>query len=225
MPSSTTDRAIDHINQAAMSAPANVVEAAARFLEVASENKQKAGAVSRILMAVTNLTEDTATQVLTDASGSSSDLGVLLDVLQQPEVLAVLRKQDPLIPARLKGLRVRERLLAAEGGVCTAKEAAAALGMTRQSIDNRRKKGKLIGVNLGHRGYAYPVWQFTEDGVLSGLDDVLSVLNRMTSWGQLIFMLNENAWLDGKRPLDELREGNVKRVKHAARMHGEQAAV
>jgi hypothetical protein len=115
-------------------------------------------------------------------------------------------------------------LLEAEGGALTAEEAARMLGITRQAIDNRRKRGTLLAVLLGRRGYRYPAWQFTADGVLPGLDRTLKALAEYSPWIQVSFFLNDNAWLDGHRPIDVLRRGQVDAVINAAAQYGEQSA-
>ena len=163
---------IAQLSEVAQRAPDNAVEAAARVLRVTTEHTRRGGAVARLLNAVAHLAEVSDDRSLIDASGARSDYEVLIQVLDRPEVLAELRQYDPLLPARLRGLRVRERLLAAEGGTYTAQEAATAMGISRQAVDNRRRRGRLIGLQLGRRGYAYPVWQFTAGGVLPGLDAV-----------------------------------------------------
>src|SRR5690606_41693050 len=60
------------------------------------------------------------------------------------------------VGARLRGLRMRARLLAAEGGTLSSTEVADLLGITRQAVNKRRKAGRLIGLATGRRGYAYP---------------------------------------------------------------------
>ena len=138
--------------------------------------------------------------------------------------LAVLRQQDPLAPARLRGLREREKLLQVEGGTVGVDEAAALLGISRQAVDKRRRAGKLIGLTLGRRGYMYPVWQFSQGGTLPGLEEVLTELRGHDPWMQAIFMLSENTRLSGQAPLHELRHGHVDDVRRAARMLGEHGA-
>jgi hypothetical protein len=44
-------------------------------------------------------------------------------------------------------------------------------------------------------------------------------------WIQLAFLLNDNGWLDRRRPLDALRAGDVDAVLNAARQYGEPSAV
>jgi hypothetical protein len=144
----------------------------------------------------------------------------LVDVLGRPEVLADLRQRDPLVAARLRGLRAKKQLLEAEGGVASGRELAQVIGITRQAVDKRRLAGKLIGIDLGKRGYAYPVWQIG----LDGMDAVLAELDEVDPWTQALFMLSANNWLNGETPLAMLRRGELDEVLHAARLYGEQTA-
>jgi hypothetical protein len=162
-----------------------------------------------------------STDSLKQLESDHSDYAALMEVLEQPEFLGRLREVDPLAPARLRGFRMRGRLLDAEGGTRSATELAQMLRVTRQAVDKRRRKGTLIGLDLGRRGYAYPVWQ----AGLHGLGDVLGELQGYDPWTQVAFMLAPNAWLDGETPLTVLREREVERVLGAARNYGEQIAV
>jgi hypothetical protein len=204
--------------------PDDTLEATAELWQVVRDQQGKDDAVARILAAVTNLARSTSSQQLNQVLGAPSDFAVLLRLLTQPEVLATLAERDPLAPARLRAVQVRERLLAAEGGALTAEAAGQMLGVTRQAIDNRRKRGGLLAIQLGRRGYRYPAWQFTADGVLPGLRETLAALDVESPWVRLAFLLNDNAWLDDRRPLDALRAGEVEAVVDAARQYGEQSA-
>ena len=118
------------------------------------------------------------------------------------------------------GLRARKYLLEAEGGAVSAKELAAALGITRQAIDKRRLSGKLIGIDLGKRGYAYPAWQIG----LARIEAILAELAAYDPWTQALFMLSANSWLEGATPLAVLRSGELEKVLTAARLYAEQTA-
>jgi predicted XRE-type DNA-binding protein len=118
------------------------------------------------------------------------------------------------------GLRAKSQLLETEGGVVSGRELAQVIGITRQAVDKRRLAGKLIGIDLGKRGYAYPVWQIG----LDGLDTVLAELAEYDPWAQALFMLSANSWLQGETPLAMLRLGNLAEVLAAVRLYGEQTA-
>jgi hypothetical protein len=106
-------------------------------------------------------------------------------------------------------------LLEAEGGTLPAEEAAARLGLSRQAVYLRQKKGKLLAV-AGERGAVYPAFQFGERGTLPGLEPVLDALAGVAPAMAVQFFLSAQDVLGGERPLDALRAGRVERVRDAA---------
>jgi hypothetical protein len=214
----------DRISNIAAGTPTETVAATSRLLETVQHSPSRNDSVARIVDAVTALTEESSGRALDRIARADSDFDVLYNLIAQPEFLSRLAERDPLAPARVRALQMRERLIAAEGGALTAEQAASLYGITRQAIDNRRKRGSLLAVQLGRRGYRYPAWQFTETGVLAGLDRVLAALETSSPWTRIAFMLNANAWLDGRRPLDLLRAGEIDAVIRAADRFGEQSA-
>src|SRR5690606_32488792 len=157
----TTHRPIDLLDDLADDLSENTIMATARLWRAASEHRDKGASVARILHAVAWLAEESGARAMSDAAGAASDFGVLLDLLEQPEVLDAVRRQDPLAPARIRGFGMKQSMLTAEGGTVSSSEVAAMLGVSRQTVDNRRKAAKLLAVDLERHGYAYPVWQFT----------------------------------------------------------------
>jgi biotin operon repressor len=149
---------------------------------------------------------------------------MLIRALEAPGALAALLPRDPLVKARLRGLAVRQELLQREGGTLSAEQVAGHLGLSRQAVDKRRRAGKLIGLNIGRRGYAYPAWQLGRQGTLPGLEAALSELTIRDPWMQAAFFLSGDPRLDGATPLDELRRGNVDAVRRAAGGYGEHGA-
>lgn len=178
----------------------------------------------RLFHAVAHLAEGADEATATAALGRPTDYELLIELLTAPSVMARLREEDPLGPARLRWLRDRERLLAAEGGAVPVATAMETLGLkSRQAIQQRRARGKLLGLPLGGSTYLYPVWQFDRQGrVLPGLPDALAALAHLDPWGQAAYLLAGEPRLDGARPLDALRAGRVAEVAEAARHYGEQ---
>jgi biotin operon repressor len=180
--------------------------------------------ITRALNAVAHLTEHSGEAFLQAVAAAPSDFSVLLRALEQSETTEQLRKEDPLLTARLRGIEAKQQLLKAEGGILSVEEVAKLLSISRQAVDKRRRSGQLIAVSPGRRGYAYPAWQFTENGTLPGLQTILQALRHHDEWMQIAFMLNANTRLKGRRPLDELRQGQVDAVVEAAKAYGAQGA-
>lgn len=211
------------LQTAASKAEPIVVAAATRALQIASSPEpSRATFITRGLQALVQLSTQINDASLEELTSTDSDYETLLRALEQPEALDLIRKRDPLAPARLRGLQISRKLLDAEGGAVQARDVAAFLGISRQAVAKRRQAGTLIGVDLGRRGYAYPAWQFTQQGLLPGLRGVLAELRGRDPWTQLAFMLTPNSRLHDETPLAQLHRGNIDAVKIAARWYGEQ---
>lgn len=158
---------------------------------------------------------------LVEAVKAPTDYSVLVSALNNEEALATARDSDPLAAARLRGIEAKRKLLESEGGAVSSAKAAQILKVTRQAVDKRRKEGKLLGLELGKRGYLYPSWQFG----LKGLEDVLSALEGQDFWGRVSFFLNPNDVLEDETPLGVLTKGgNIDEVIRAAKVYGEHGA-
>lgn len=178
--------------------------------------------LTRMLNAVAWLTETLDEPELGDAAAQHTDYGALLRALEAPEIVQAMVADDPLAKARLSGLESKQFLLHAEGGAISVEEAAKRLGLTRQGVDRRRRAGRLIGLTMGRRGYAYPVWQFGDMGALPGLERVLAALTDFGPWSRVSWFISPNARLDDESPLIRLRKGEIESVVTAARAYGEQ---
>lgn len=197
--------------------PDGTILATLNLLQVAATDQSKAPFVTRALRALTRVAEDSGKGSLLAAASAPSDVGVLLQALDQSNVL--LAADDPLRQARIRGIVAQHRLLREEGGVCSAAELGDLLGgLSRQAIDKRRKHGKLIALDLGRHGYRYPVWQIHRGTVLPGLEQVIAELDECDPWTQVAFMLGPSSWLGGEAPLAALRRGEVERVVATAEM-------
>jgi len=122
--------------------------------------------------------------------------------------------------AMARGLFLRESAKQEEGGSISADEAARRLGISKTSVLKRHKNGQWLGWReTKQKAVRFPVWQFSEDGILTGLSEVLSILSKspqIDDWGRIMFFLNPRNSLAGKRPLDALSEGNVPLVERLA---------
>ena len=133
--------------------------------------------------------------------------------------------KDPLAEARIQGRKVVEALLQMEGGCGTEATAIDALGISRRSVERRRRRGNLIAIDTLEKGILYPRWQFKRDkyGVLDGLEAVVQKLREQgcAGWSVISFFLNAHVDLDGDSPLRALRQGRIDDVLFAASNYGE----
>jgi hypothetical protein len=180
--------------------------------------------LARGIDALTQVAERLDQSELGEVVASPSNADALVTALTQPSAAGLFSAVDPLMPARLRGLQARDALLAAEGGTLTAEEVGEELHLSPQAIEARRASGRLLAVSIGRRGHLYPAWQFADEGVLPGMEEILALLDAHPPLAKVRFFLSGNHRLDGERPLDRLRRGELDPVRLAARTFGEQGA-
>lgn len=89
--------------------------------------------------------------------------------------------------------------------------------VSRQSVNKRVTEGTLLAVPGPNGRRRYPTMQFNADGsVVGGLKEVRTALATDNAWAMLNFLVNVDPALGGRKPIDLLREGDVKRVVSAA---------
>lgn len=108
-----------------------------------------------------------------------------------------------------RGIVARRELLGEEGGSISAPEAARKLGITKNAVVQRYRKGMLVGWYDEHaRATKYPLWQFGKRGLLPGIEEILRLLNEsayLDDISRIMFFLCRFGFLGDKRPLDCLR--------------------
>jgi len=129
--------------------------------------------------------------------------------------------------AALLGFRSLLQLFAARRALLadavTAPRAAELLGVSRQTPLNRVREKTLLAV-LDRGAYRFPVWQFDpqgEDGVLTGLPDVLDALEPQPPFAKLVWLRRPNPALAGREPVELLRAHEIEPVLDAARAAAE----
>jgi len=130
------------------------------------------------------------------------------------------RPDRALDRAAARGLILREEAKQQEGGHLSADEAARMLGISKTSVLERYKKGRILGWREPRQNAVrFPYWQFSVDGMLKGLPEILVILGHSThidDWGRIMFFLNSRESLRGERPLDALRQGRPREVERLA---------
>lgn len=204
-------------------APRPLLEAIRKTLNVSGDDLKNV-ILTRSLSLTWRAMERVPSRTLLEAAAASSDQEAMLRILQAPEMAVPDADIAAIEAARGRGIEARDQLIHAEGGSWPVGEVAKHLGLTRQAVDKRRRANKLIGLGLGRHGYLYPSWQFSKNGTLPGLKDVLGELRKHDPWAQVIFMLSPNDRLDGTSPFRALREDRIDDVKMAASLFGEHGA-
>ena len=90
----------------------------------------------------------------------------------------------------------KAELVELAGGLYMPSYVAAILKIPKQFIEQRRKTGELIAVETGE-GYRYPACQFTPDGIVKGLSEVLAVMPIRHDWMRLEWLLVPDDALEG----------------------------
>ena len=164
-------------------------------------------------------------EVLQFALSSPTDLGGVASLLSDMAPLGVdLSAVDTFLEAMARGATIKRELLTSAGGGLSSPQVAAALGITRQAVDKRRGRLALLAVPNGAGEYVYPACQFTPDGVVPGLEEVLRAFRIRSPWTQLSVLLAPAPALGGKTILEALRSGALAKSIALAASFGDQAA-
>jgi hypothetical protein len=193
-------------------------------LRVIAETKHPAFQ-SRILRAFINLEEDLPSTTIEQATGAPTDLLVALEALSSAPGTSQLIHDDPLLAAKIRGLKRKKQMLEASGGALSSEQVAEGLGISRQAVDKRRSSNQLLALTQGRRGYSYPSFQFEDGKTIGGLEEVLARLKSLDPWMQMVFFTSPNERLGGKTPIESLQQGLVEEVTRAAGGYGEQGAL
>lgn len=118
----------------------------------------------------------------------------------------------------LNYFRHRKQLLAQS---LTAQEVAKMLGVSKQTVHERIKDGKLIGL-LENSVMKLPTFQFDPEGpngIIDGLPEIFSSMS-CSLLGKINWMIAPNAIFKGKSPLQALRAGKREWVLQEAQAVG-----
>jgi hypothetical protein len=126
--------------------------------------------------------------------------------------------------ALLQGVRIAQQDLREAGGAYDLDQVRTLMhGISRQRVDRRVKEWTLLAVPGPSNRRLYPTIQFNRDGsVVDGLKSVLEALPTRNPWAVLNFLARPDDRLDGRKPIDLLRKGEVAIVVEAARRLAEQ---
>src|SRR6266700_3748388 len=159
--------------------------------------------LKRSVKMLERVSSSASSEALTSALSSPTDVGGLASLLSDLAPLDVaLSAVDPFLEAMARGAAIKQELLTSSGGCLTASQMASALGITRQAVDKRRNRRALLAVPNGSGEYVYPACQFTSDGVIPGLEDVLRAFQIHSPWTQLSVLLAATPALGGKTILE-----------------------
>ncbi len=170
----------------------------------ASERAMRADFLRRMRALSRDLARNAPSAVLADALSRPSARGAITHVLREVEPSA-----EELEVARLReramerGLAIRERLREDAGGFLDTAQAAARLGVSRQSVDKRRKDGGLLALETP-QGFVFPACQFTLAGTVPGLKEMLAAMKGGDFWETLAGLVTPAPALGGHSVVEAL---------------------
>ncbi len=128
--------------------------------------------------------------------------------------------------AILDGVRIAQENLRQSGGAYDLDQVRTLLrGISRQAIDKRVQEGSLLAVPGPSNHRSFPTLQFNADGtVIEGLKSVREALPTDNPWNVLNFLAQPDERLNGRKPVDVLKEGKVDLVVEAPRRLAKQGA-
>lgn len=148
--------------------------------------------------------------------------------VEEPRNLIARQAFQPDARSRaiLRGVKMAEEDLRASGGAYDLAEVQSLMhGISRQAIDKKVREGSLLAVPGPGNRRSYPTAQFLDDGsVIGGLKELRDVLPTKSPWAILNFLVNPEPRLNGRKPIELLRSGDVETVLDAARRVGIQGA-
>ena len=164
----------------------------------------------------------------TKASGKARGFTVMIDAkgnakfgpLPRGEAPSLAKTEDERLEASLDAARERGRLRAAQildqDDMLTAEQFAERLGVSRMTVNARRQKHELLGLDGAKRGFRFPAWQVDDDGkAFDALPRLFELLGD-NAWTVYRFLTQRHAALEGSAAKDALRQGKTPQVLQAA---------
>ncbi len=92
-------------------------------------------------------------------------------------------------------------------------------GVSKQAVNDRVRRHRLLALRTGSGRLVYPAAQFDDEHVVDGLGDVLDVLvpDNTEAWMVAAWLATPDPELDQRAPFEALRAGVVDDVVQAAR--------
>jgi hypothetical protein len=174
--------------------------------------------LARSIEAITRIVE-TDSKAVAVALEAPTDVGTLAYVVSAAAATSAIAQLDPEAALLAEGAKLKSDLLERAGGTLGVGQVAGLLRVSRQAVDKRRKAGKLIAVPAG-QDYVYPACQFTDEGIVPGLDKSLEAMPIRDPWMRLEWLLTEDDALEGMSPLAALKSGAIRQVVELAAGHG-----
>ena len=163
----------------------------------------------------------------TKRSGRSGGFTVTIDPDGKSEITALAPPKaaaEPAVEAERErafaAARARGRIKAADvlsrADMLSAEELGDRLGISRVTVNARRQRHELLGLDGAKRGFRFPDWQVDDDGrPIEALPRLFELLGP-SPWGVYRFLTQRHDVLNGAIAKDALRRGQTDQVLDAA---------
>jgi hypothetical protein len=152
-----------------------------------------------------DLARSAPSSLLADALSQPSARGTMVHLLS---VFAPSAEETEAQQLRERALErtlvVQEEVREAAGGFRSTAWVADHLKIRRQSVDKRRKEGRLLAQETP-AGYVFPACQFSAEGTVPGLDEVLDALAAGSFWETLAALVTPSPALEGRTVIESLQ--------------------
>jgi hypothetical protein len=163
---------------------------------------------------------------LSQRAGHQVSFRVVVDPLAGAQTISIV-EEDPLVregafpveevaapddelEAALSAARERGRRRVAEilgeDEMLNADAFSDLLGVSRVTVNTKRQKGQVLGLDGAKRGFRFPAWQLDQDGrpyaALPKLHEILT-----SAWAVYRFLVSPHSSLDGRSALEALKRG------------------
>lgn len=106
-----------------------------------------------------------------------------------------------------------------QADMVTAREFGPLIGASHETVNIKRKRHEILGLEGATRGVRYPRWQVTNTGMpLPGLARLFGVLGEQP-WTVYRFLRTAHAELGGRTALDAMKAGQIDAVVKVAENH------
>lgn len=103
------------------------------------------------------------------------------------------------------------------GDLLDSRAAARRAGVSIEALYKRSRRGALIGIRNSAGRLAFPAFQFESAWMMRQIQRVVARLPIEDPWNRIRFLLTETPDLDGKSPLEAIRQGRIADAERAAR--------
>lgn len=187
----------------------NLPVSEAQFLKIGKRKKGRT--VGKLLAGYAAVAEKAA------RAGRAVDYTVRVTPDGDAEPVAETDALDVALAAARKRGQAKVADILKGDDMLTASDFGSLIGASHETVNVRRRRGEILGLQAATRAVRYPSWQVTDAGMtLPGLPRLFEVLGRQP-WAVYRFLRTAHAELDGRTALDALKSGREEDVLNVAR--------